>query len=182
MIRTERLILRHFRVSDAADVLEYLETPAVHCFYCMKLDSLAEAEKELEKRQKDDLYFAITLKDTGKIIGEIFAHPESADPENKTLDTFSPCWMLNLVYSGKGYAYEAAHAFFDYLFKERGARRLYAYTEDTNFRSQHLCERLGMRKEGLFKEFVSFINKPDGTPLYENTLQYAILKKEWEQA
>ena len=90
--------------------------------------------------------------------------------------------MLNLVYSGKGYAYEAAHAFFDYLFKERGARRLYAYTEDTNFRSQHLCERLGMRKEGLFKEFVSFINKPDGTPLYENTLQYAILKKEWEQA
>ena len=29
-------------------------------------------------------------------------------------------------------------------------------------------------------EFVSFINNPDGTPLYENTMQYAILKKEWE--
>ena len=25
----------------------------------------------------------------------------------------------------------------------------------------------------------SFINNPDGTPLYENTMQYAILKKEW---
>ena len=30
-------------------------------------------------------------------------------------------------------------------------------------------------------EFVSFINNPDGTPRYENTMQYAILKKEWEE-
>ena len=55
-----------------------------------------------------------------------------------------------------------------------------SYTEDTNLPSQQLCERLGMRREGLFMEFVSFINNPDGTPLYENTMQYAILKKEWE--
>jgi RimJ/RimL family protein N-acetyltransferase len=45
--------------------------------------------------------------------------------------------------------------------------------------SQRLCEKLGMRKEGLFVEFVSFVNNPDGTPRYENTMQYAILKKEW---
>lgn len=47
--------------------------------------------------------------------------------------------------------------------------------------SQHLCERLGMRREGLFMDFVSFINNPDGTPLYENTVQYAILKREWKE-
>lgn len=41
-------------------------------------------------------------------------------------------------------------------------------------------ERLGMRREGLFMEFVSFISNPDGTPKYENTMQNAILKKEWE--
>jgi hypothetical protein len=34
--------------------------------------------------------------------------------ENAAKDTFSPCWMLNKDYQGKGYAYEAAHAFFDY--------------------------------------------------------------------
>ena len=60
------------------------------------------------------------------------------------------CWMLNKDYQGKGYAYEAAHAFFDYLFKDKGARRIYAYTEDYNTASQHLCEKLGMRREGLF--------------------------------
>jgi len=37
-----------------------------------------------------------------------------------------------------------------------------------------------MRREGLFVEFISFINNPDGTPLYENTYQYAVLKKEWK--
>ena len=180
MIETERLLLRHFKDSDAEDVLEYLHTPAVHCFYSMKLDSLEAAKEEMKKRAKDDLYLAIVLKENGKVVGEIFSHPEGTDPEDEVMDTFSPCWMLNLNYTGKGYAYEAAHAYFDYLFKERGARRLYAYTEDTNLPSQRLCERLGMRREGLFMEFVSFINNPDGTPLYENTMEYAILKKEWE--
>ena len=180
IIETERLILRPFKESDAGDVLAYLAAPAVHCFYSMKLDSLEAAKDEMKKRAEDDLYLAIVLKESGKVIGEIFSHPEGTNPEDEVMDTFSPCWMLNLSYIGKGYAYEAAHAYFDHLFNERGARRLYAYTEDTNLPSQHLCERLGMRREGLFMEFVSFINNPDGTPLYENTMQYAILKKEWE--
>ena len=89
--------------------------------------------------------------------------------------------MLNIAYHGKGYAFEAASAFFEYLFHTKEARRSYAYTEDTNLRSQRLCEKLGMRREGLFIEFVSFVKNPDGTPRYENTFQYAILKKEWDQ-
>ena len=30
------------------------------------------------------------------------------------------------------------------------------------------------------REFVSFVNDTDGNSIYENTYQYAILKKEWE--
>ncbi len=180
MIETERLVLRPFRESDAEDVLAYLRSPAVHCFSCMKLDSLEAARDEMKKRAADDLYLAIVLKESGKVIGEIFGHPEGTALEDEVQDTFSPCWMLNLNYAGKGYAYEAARAYFDFLFREKGIRRIYAYTEDYNIPSQRLCERLGMRREGLFMEFVSFIHHPDGTPLYENTMQYAILKREWE--
>ena len=178
-IETERLVLRPFTEADAEDVFEYLHVPAVNCFVCMKLESLEAARKELKQLQGDELYLAIVLKENDKVIGEIFAHPEGNDSEDKGMDTFSPCWMLNLNYTGKGYAYEAARAYFDYLFREKDARRIYAYTEDYNLLSQRLCEKLGMRREGLFMEFVSFVNNPDGTPHYENTMQYAILKKEW---
>ena len=179
-IETERLILRPFTESDTEDVFEYLHEPAVNCFASMKLASLDDAEKEIKRRQGDELYLAIVQKENNKVIGEIFAHPEASDPDDETMDTFSPCWMLNLKYTGKGYAYEAARAFFDYLFLEKGARRIYAYTEDHNLPSRRLCEKLGMRREGLFMEFVSFVNDTDGEPLYENTMQYAILKKEWK--
>ena len=118
MIESERLILRQFMESDAEDVFEYLHHPAVHCFYSMKLDSLDAAKDEMRKRAEDDLYLAIVLKESRKVIGEIFAHPEGTDPEDEVQDTFSPCWMLNLDYTGKGYAYEAAYAYFDYLFRE----------------------------------------------------------------
>ncbi len=182
IIETERLILRPFEEKDAVDMFEYLKKPAVNCFACMKLDSLEEAKEEARRRGDDtDLYFAIVLKESGKVIGEIDAAPEATAPDedNAPQDTFSPCWMLNEAYHGNGYGYEAAYAFFDYLFREKGARRIYTYTEDYNIPCQRLCEKLGMRQEGLFKEFVSFVNNPDGTPLYENTYQYAILKKEW---
>lgn len=181
IIETERLILRPFKTADAPDVLEYLKEPAVHCFVDMKLNSPDEAKKEMRSRARDKIYyFAIVLKETGKVIGEVFGGPESSDPTHEDTDTFSPCWMLNGHYQGKGYAYEAVKAYFDYLFNEKGIRRIYAYTEDNNLPSQRLCEKLGMRREGLFLEFVTFINNPDGTPLYENTYQYAILKKEWK--
>ena len=188
MIETERLILRPFTENDAADAFEYLHEPMVHCFACMKTETMEDARKAVLDRAKDgEYYFAITLKENGKVIGEIFVHPDGGSMEEDCLeggysdDTYSPCWMLNKDYHGKGYAYEATRAVFDYLFNVKGARRLYAYTEDYNIASQKLCEKLGMRREGLFIEFISFVNDENGDPIYENTYQYAILKKEWDK-
>ena len=113
------------------------------------------------------------LNETGKVIGEIFYVKEEPD-------TYSVGWNFNEQFHGKGYASESAQAFIDYLFDKDDARRVYAYVEVDNFASQKLCERLGLRQEGYFVEFISFIKNEDGTPKYEDTLQYAILKKEWQ--
>ena len=48
IIETERLILRPFTENDAEDVYEYLKSPAVNCFACMKLSSLKEAVQEMK--------------------------------------------------------------------------------------------------------------------------------------
>lgn len=71
IIKTERLVLRPFVESDAEDVFEYLKEPAVNCFACMKLNSLEEAKAEMKKRVGEtEYYFAITLKESGKVIEE----------------------------------------------------------------------------------------------------------------
>ena len=182
MITTERLILRPFTETDAKDAFEYLSEQTVHCFVSMKTETVEDAKKAVLDKAKDkECYFAIVLKESGKIIGEINAvsEPSALDEKDAAHDTFSPCWILNSAYQGHGYAFEAAQAFFDYLFNQKNARRIYAYTEDYNTQSQKLCEKLGMRREGLFREYVTFVKDENGNPVYENTYQFAILKKEW---
>jgi len=171
IIETGRLVLRNFCRADAAGLFAYLREPEASCFLSLKLADMKEAETEAEKRSADDEHIAVCLKSTGQLIGDLFAVPET--------DTFSIGWNFNPAFGRQGYALEAARALFNHLFEERGARRLYAYVEDHNTSSQRLCERLGMRKEGLFVDFVSFKNDGAGYPIYENTLQYALLRREW---
>ncbi len=178
-IETERLILRPFAEGDEKDVFEYLENPTQSCFFDMKKNSLEEVAEDLRRRKKNPLYLAVTLKESGKVIGELFAGPEATAPDDPRKDTYSPCWMIHPAYWGKGYGFEAAWAYIDRLFRTEGARRVYMYTEDTNTACRKLCEKLGARKEGLFLEYVSFYNDEAGRPVYENTMQYAILRREW---
>ena len=170
--RTQRLIVRQFRESDAPQLLEYLADPTVNCFANEKLATIDDAVREATKKQNDFSQFAVCLKDTDKLIGHLFAMQEE--------DTYNVGWNFNPKFHGQGFAAEAALNLFHHLFDQMGARRVYCYVEENNLPSQKLCERLGMRREGLFVEYISFVNGANGDPVYENTLQFAILKKEWE--
>lgn len=175
MLTTQRLLLRPFQEGDGPALFSYLAHPTVDCFLDMATPTLADAEAQVKRRaQLGDLYFAITLRDTGRVIGEIGCEPEETEE-----GVYSPLWMLEPSCQGQGYAYEAAKAYFDYLFYRKGARRIYIYTAEDNLPCQRLCQRLGMRREGLFLDFVSFVDNPDGTPKYENTVQFAVLRREW---
>ena len=56
ILETERLILRPFTESDAADTFEYLHEPKVHCFACMKTETMDDARKAVLDRAKDGKY------------------------------------------------------------------------------------------------------------------------------
>lgn len=169
---TDRLVLRAFREGDAENLFAYLREPGASCFLSMKLKDLAEARAEAIERAGSEDVFAIEHRDSGRVIGEVFGHLEPPD-------TFSIAWQMNADFAGQGYAFEAARAAIDYLFEARSIRRIYAYVETDNLASQRLCVRLGMRQEGLFREFISFEVDDSGEPIYVDTLQFAILKKEW---
>lgn len=180
MIETKRLILRRFNKKDLNDLHEYLSQIEIHCFLEMKPKSIKDSKKQLKIRIKDEYYFAIELKDEHKVIGELSASKGSEEFGKEYNGTFALCALLNANYQSKGYMSEAGEALLDYLFNEKQARRIYAYVEDYNIASQKFCEKLGMRKEALYKEFVSFVKDENNNPIFENTYDYAILKKEWD--
>lgn len=174
-ICTERLIIRPFRDDDIMGFFHLFSRPQVRCFEEDKTENIEQARDALQRQKNmdDGSSMAVCLKDGGVFIGTIFGIWEG--------DTFSVCWNFDAEYQGHGYAYEAAEAYFGFLFERMNARRIYAYVEDYNISSQNLCKKLGMRQEGFFIEFISFVRDSDGTPIYENTMQFAILKKEWEK-
>ena len=53
ILETERLILRPFAVNDTADTFEYLHEPMVHCFACMKTETMDDARKAVLDRAKE---------------------------------------------------------------------------------------------------------------------------------
>lgn len=171
-IETERLNLRNFREADSSALYAYLHEPRSSCFFSLRLPDEAAALTEAKKRSTDDNYIAVCLKENDAVIGDLFAVPEE--------DAISVGWNFNPRFAGHGYAFEAAHALFTYLFDKREKRRLYAYVEDHNLPSQRLCQKLGMRLEGTFVEFVTFMKNEHGEPVYENTMEYAILRREWD--
>lgn len=175
-INTSRLVIRPFEEKDAVALLEYLSSPQAPCFQDEKLNSLEEANAEAIRRSKDKSQFAVCLKENNTLIGHLFADNQNEPDRN----TWSVGWHFNTRYQGQGFATEATAALFHYLFTQQQARRLYAYVEDYNIASQKLCERLHMRLEGYFLEFVSF-EPENGIERYDNTYLYALLKKEWLQ-
>lgn len=176
IIKTKRLVIREFEEKDANGLYQYLANPPVNCFAKEKVNSQEEALQKVIEKKSENAYgktYAVCLQETDYIIGDVFALKEGKD-------TYSVGWNFNLNYGGKGYATEAAEALLKYLY-EKDARRIYAYVEDDNISSQKLCKRIGMREEGIFLDFISFVNNTDGKPHYENTYQFAILKREWEE-
>ncbi len=141
IITTQRLIIRHFKEEDAAALFNYLSSPRTPCFKDEKLHSLAEAEVDVAKRASDPTQFAVCLKETDTLIGHLFAD-NSNEPDN---NTWSVGWHFNQRFEHQGYASESVAALFDYLFKVKGARRLYAgwkiiITPLKNYASDYLCD------------------------------------------
>ena len=175
-IKTNRLILRNFQKKDAHGLFEYLANPRSACFLDEKIDSIKQAVDYINQINTcpEETNIAVCTKGNDLLIGNIFSQKEIPD-------TYGVGWHFNKNYEGKGYATEAATAYIDFLFTHKNARRIYAYVEENNIRSKKLCERLGMRQEGLFLDFVSFTKDINGISIYENTFIYAILKKEWNK-
>jgi [ribosomal protein S5]-alanine N-acetyltransferase len=151
-IKTERLTLRPFDLSDAEFIVELLNEPSfIQNIGDRGVRTLADAEKYLETGPISSYarngfgLLAVTLKDTGQTIGMcgLIKRPilEDVDIGYAFLPQF---WS-------KGYALEAVRAVMNHAKDVLGLKRVVAIVDPANGGSIRLLEKIGMTFERMVK-------------------------------
>lgn len=172
---SERLIIRRFHCDDWEDLYEYLSDKEVVKFEPYNVFTKEQAMNEALKREHDNTFFAVCLKESEKLIGNLYL-------AKTEYDSWEFRYVFNKKYQGKGYATESAITLLDYAFSNLGVRRITATCNPKNDASWKLLERLNLRREGLLLQNIYFEKNSEGEPIWLDTYLYAILKSEWNNS
>lgn len=164
---TERLILRRYKKEDLHDLFEYLSDKKVVEFEPYKPMSLDEAEENLKWRIGTDEMIALELKNSHKMIGNIYMG-------KREFEALEIGYVLNRDYWGNGYAAEGCKALIQQAFSN-GIHRIYAECDPENISSWKLLEALGFWREAHFMQNVYFWKDEGERPIWKDTYVYALL-------
>lgn len=166
-IETARLILRPFEEKDYDDLYEFLSQRREDQFEAYPGITYENGREHLAYRLGSGDFFAMELKDTGKVIGNIYYGPRDFDAREVG-------YIVNKNYQRKGYASEALKAVLARGFKN-GLHRAYAECDPRNQCSWALLEKCGFRREALLRQNVWFRKDDRGNPIWQDTYVYALL-------
>ncbi len=178
MINTSRLLIRQFQEQDYNSLFDYLSNPTVYRFEPGEPISLEKAkELTLERSQGTD-FWAVILKSEQKLVGHLYFK----QTEPKEFLTWELGYIFNPAFHNKGYATESAYELVHYGFIHFGIHRLIAHCNPENVASWKVLEKIGMRREGFFRKNVFFRRNVDGSPVWVDSFEYAILKEDVKTA
>ena len=172
-IRTKRLLLRPFRESDYDDLFEFLSQLEDDAFEGYPGITRENGREHLEYRFGAEEFCAVELKESGKVIGNIYCG--SRDFAAREVG-----YIINKRYQKQVYAAEALSSVIAQAFKD-GAHRVYAECDARNVPSWKLLEKVGLRREAHFRQNIWFRGDKNGAPVWKDTLVYAILEDEVSQ-
>lgn len=172
-ITTDRLVLRPWRVEDAAGLFEYAKNKNVGPPAGWKPHSDAkESLKIIQELFIPNNAWAIVYKANGKLIGSIGLESDKRRPGIASRELG---YSLAEEYWGKGLATEAAKAVIDYGFREMNLEMIAVCTGQANQRSQRIIEKCGFVYEGLCRHCYRIY---DGT--VRDSRCYSLYRDEWE--
>lgn len=171
-METERLHIRRFIPADWPDLFEYLSQEETVQYEPYDVFSEDASKKEAERRSTHDAFWAVCLKETQKLIGNIYLF-------NHKYGVWELGYVFNKSYQGHGYATEAAKALIDDVFQNHNAHRVEAMCNPANHKSWKLLERLGLRREGHLLQDTCFKKDSAGLPVWTDTYIYGILASDW---
>lgn len=168
------VVLRRFKENDWRDLHEYLSDARVLRYEPYEPFSAEKCREEAARRSEDEAFWAVCLKETGKLIGNLYF-------AGRGFGTYELGYVFSRMFWRKGYATRAARALMEHAFCEMGVHRMVARCNPENEASWRLLERLGMRREGHLIQSVYFKTDPQGKPVWHDTYLYAILASEWKR-
>jgi putative acetyltransferase len=173
-IQTQRFLLRPWQKKDAESLYAYAKDPDVgpHAGWKPHAD-VAESLKIIKTLFLPNDVWAITIKETGRIIGSVGLEPDRRRPGIKSKEIG---YALAKEFWGKGVMTEAAKAVIDFGFDVFGLEVISVCTSPVNKRSQRVIEKCGFVYEGTERKVYKTY---DGT--LRDTKCYSILREEWEQ-
>lgn len=143
-LETERLILRPWRDSDAADLYESAKDPAVGPIAGWPPHTSAENSLEIIRGvlSAPETY-AVVLKETGKPVGSvgIKRNAQGSAPMDDTQAEIG--YWLGVPYWGQGLIPEAVRALLRRCFEELGCTGVWCVYFDGNERSKRVQEKCG---------------------------------------
>jgi RimJ/RimL family protein N-acetyltransferase len=152
----------------------YLSNPLVYRFEPGEPISLEEAKAlTLERTQTSD-FWAVVLKSSQEMVGHLY-FKQIAPLEFLTWELG---YIFNPVFHNRGYATEAAEALLQYGFHHWSIHRVVAHCNPENVASWKVLEKIGMRREGYLRRNVFFRRATDGSPVWMDTFEYALLKED----
>jgi RimJ/RimL family protein N-acetyltransferase len=174
-LETTRLRLRHFMDSDLALFMAYRNDPEVARYQGWEGISEPEARAFIQEQKEVQpgvpgqwFQIAVELKETGMLVGDCALKIEEHDERQAEIG-----YTLSRAYQGRGIASEAVSCVLEYAFVTLGLHRVIAITDCENVASVALLERLGLRREGHFRQNVWFKGK------WGDEYLYAMLQEEW---
>jgi len=141
---TERLILRPWNMGDVDILYELAKDPHVGppCGWNPH-ENIKESKEVLEDILINDYTFAVVLKETGELIGDISLMPycESRFPENENQGEIG--FWLGYPYWGNGYIAEACKRIIQYGFEDLELERIWCAHNMDNHNSKRVQEKSG---------------------------------------
>lgn len=169
-ILTERLVLRQFKESDYDDLFEYLSQLKDNEFEGYPGITYENGREHLKYRVGSKEFYAIELKQSGKVIGNIYYG-------NRDFESKEVGYIINKDYQREGYASEALRAVIENGFAN-GVHRIFAECDPRNTCSWKLLEKVGLEREAHFKQNIYFHKDENGKPKWKDTFVYAVLNED----
>lgn len=172
ILETERLILRKFKLEDAEEVFKnWGSDDEVSKYVRWSTHKTIEDTKEylesvMDKYRNNEFEWALSLKDTGELIGAMVAFISEDDRYEIGYNIARKHWR-------KGYTTEALRTVMDYLINEVGIKKFICSHAKLNPASGAVMQKVGFK---YVKD--EFVEKFDKSEKFDTKVYYLDIEEE----